>query len=703
VPRGGDGSAVTAVPAANHHFEKWSDGTIANPRIDVNVAADLTVTANFAVDQYTLTYNAGDNGSITGATPQTVNHGGSGSAVKAVPVAGYHFEKWSDGSNANPRTDVKVTADLAVTANFAINQYTLTYIAGENGAIAGAGRQTVDHGGAGSAVTAEPAAGYHFVAWSDGVATATRTDSDFKSDLALTAVFEINIYTVGGTVSGLVKGTSLVLQNNGGDDLAVTANGNFTFATALPAGRPFAATIITHPTSPNQTCTATGGAGTVADANVTGIKVECKLNTYTVGGTILGLPAGNEVVLRNNKGDDLVVSANGNFTFARALNDGSPYEVTIHDQRLKPKWFCAVDKGAGTVAGSNVTSVEVACFPEAELQAAPGLGKINLKWNSHDFKGALFNLCRAREEIPEGGFSRCEDLQGGVLDTKVSSPRTLSLLANNVTYWLQLEVIHSKGRRTYSKVITATPSGGLNDTGIDWCSDNAANRNQEGARAEKTASCEAAAATHPGQDARYGRDAAARTRKLTKTGSGSAGFDYTKVCMSGEAAGEGKCPPNPGLGEGPDNWACTHDNLTGLTWEVKITEGLRSKDNTYTWYNPDEAVNGGAPGVQKGGRCTGSGCDTHAYVQAINVKRLCGVSDWRLPTRKELLSIVDNGRYKPAIDTSYFPNTPAAYYWSSSPYADQAGSAWQVYFHYGEAYSNDKGQGNQVRLVRQAQ
>ena len=69
----------------------------------------------------TLTYTAGANGSISGTSPQTVNYGDSGSAVTAIPDTNYRFVKWSDGSTANPRTDVDVTANISVTANFAIN------------------------------------------------------------------------------------------------------------------------------------------------------------------------------------------------------------------------------------------------------------------------------------------------------------------------------------------------------------------------------------------------------------------------------------------------------------------------------------------------------------------------------------------------------------------------------------------------------
>ncbi|NOZ12625.1 MAG: S8 family serine peptidase, partial [Acidobacteria bacterium] len=106
-----------------------------------NVTADHTISASFAVNTYTL---AGANGTISGTTPQTVNYGADGSAVTAVPATGYHFVNWSDGSTANPRTDTSVTADISVTANFAVNTYTLTYTAGANGTISGTTPQTVN-------------------------------------------------------------------------------------------------------------------------------------------------------------------------------------------------------------------------------------------------------------------------------------------------------------------------------------------------------------------------------------------------------------------------------------------------------------------------------------------------------------------------------------------------------------------------------
>ncbi len=78
-------------------------------------------------------------------------------------------------------------------------------------------------------------------------------------------------YTVGGTVSGL-SGT-VVLQDNGGGNLSLSANGSFTFATALAAGAAYSVTVATNPSG--QTCTVTNGSGTIASANVTNVAVSC--------------------------------------------------------------------------------------------------------------------------------------------------------------------------------------------------------------------------------------------------------------------------------------------------------------------------------------------------------------------------------------------------------------------------------------------
>src|SRR5436309_2755770 len=168
------------------------------------------------------------------------------------------------------------------------------------------------------------------------------------------------VFSVGGTVSGL-SGT-VALQNNGGDNLAVSVNGGFTFAAALTNSSPYAVTVLAQPAG--QTCTVANGAGTLAGANVTNVTVTCAANTFSVGGTVSGL-IGTGLVLQDNGGDNLPVSANGTFTFSTAIASGAAYSVTVLTQPTNPSQSCTVTNGSGTVASTNVTNVEVACTTDS--------------------------------------------------------------------------------------------------------------------------------------------------------------------------------------------------------------------------------------------------------------------------------------------------------------------------------------------------
>jgi hypothetical protein len=77
-----------------------------------------------------------------------------------------------------------------------------------------------------------------------------------------------------------------------------------------------------------------------------------------------------------------------------------------------------------------------------------------------------------------------------------------------------------------------------------------------------------------------------------------------------------------------------------------------------------------------------------------------GLSDWRLPNKKELRSIVDNHAVDPSIDTAVFPATPAQLFWSSSSSVDIESHALGVYFSYGNEYDEPKSNTSAVRCVR---
>jgi PKD repeat protein len=224
---GEDGAAVTAAPDSCSHFVSWSDGSPDNPRTDTNVTGDVTVTANFAADgPYTLTYTAGDGGTISGETSQTIACGDDGSEVSADPDPCHRFVRWSDGATDNPRTDNNVTADVTVAAVFAIDTHTLDYTAEAGGTVEGTAHQAVDCGASGSEVRAVSDSCHDFAGWSDGSFDNPRTDVNVTDDVSVTASFDVKgPYTLdyGTDGNGMISGTNLQTVDCGEDGSQVTA------------------------------------------------------------------------------------------------------------------------------------------------------------------------------------------------------------------------------------------------------------------------------------------------------------------------------------------------------------------------------------------------------------------------------------------------------------------------------------------------
>jgi hypothetical protein len=175
-------------------------------------------------------------------------------------------------------------------------------------------------------------------------------------------------YTIGGSVLGL-SGAGLVLQDNGGNNLTVTASATsyaFTFDGSIPSGgASYSITVFSNPAG--QTCTIANPFGT-ATANVANVNVFCTslaAVSYTVGGTVTGLTTGSRLILQNALGindyDVLPVNEIGNFTFTTAVTSGGAYSVTVITQPTGRN--CIVANGSGTVS-ANVTNVSVTCLGE---------------------------------------------------------------------------------------------------------------------------------------------------------------------------------------------------------------------------------------------------------------------------------------------------------------------------------------------------
>ena len=192
-----------------------------------------------------------------------------------------------------------------------------------------------------------------------------------------------------------------------------------------------------------------------------------------------------------------------------------------------------------------------------------------------------------------------------------------------------------------------------NDTGITACADASSN------------GLPCPVAGFPGQDAEFGRDFTD-----ADDADGRAGFSFTKVNGAGNSL-----PANA------TTWACVRDNVTGLMWEVKSTDGsFRDADQTFNWYNSDPTTNGGDAG-DEGFSCNPAQeiCNIEQYVDEINEIGLCGFADWRAPSVAELVGLIDYGAPQeppqPAIDLNYFPNTPRRSFWSITTSATDGSGA----------------------------
>jgi hypothetical protein len=173
------------------------------------------------------------------------------------------------GSNASA-----ASATLTVTA---ATHVVTPSVGTPSGTIAPSTPQTVNDG-ATTSFTLTPAAGYAIgnVGGTCGGTLAGNvfTTNAVTADCTVVANFVAATYSVGGTVSGLA-GSGLVLNLNGTENLPVSADGTFTFASLLANGGAYTVTVGTQPGSPDQTCAVANGTGVIAGANVTNVEVTC--------------------------------------------------------------------------------------------------------------------------------------------------------------------------------------------------------------------------------------------------------------------------------------------------------------------------------------------------------------------------------------------------------------------------------------------
>ncbi len=264
------------------------------------------------------------------------------------------------------------------------------------------------------------------------------------------------------------------------------------------------------------------------------------------------------------------------------------------------------------------------------LKADAGDKLIILRWTP--INGTTnYGVCYATEAIAD--INNCLNYTDGTWLDMTNTTVKITQITNGKKYYARVlaeTAIKTLGISNSVAIVPFKPA--LNDTGITTCSTGFYN------------DLPCPVKTYPNQDAQFGRDVTESKNK-----NGHAGFNFSKISKTGAT-----------LSVSALNWGCVKDNVTGLVWEIKTDDNsLHDKDWTYT---------GGSRPYDSCGKT--SVCTTDAFVKAVNAVGWCGYTDWRLPSKAEMYSIIDYGKYNPAIDTTFFPNTTNGVFHTSNGYVN---------------------------------
>ena len=164
-------------------------------------------------------------------------------------------------------------------------------------------------------------------------------------------------FTISGMTTGYA-GSGLQVQLNGGEIVTVTGS-SFSFTTLVDDNSTYNVQTKTNPTGPAQICTAQKNVGLVTGANISDVSINCSTVTYSIGGFVNGLAAGQSVTLQVNGTQSTVRSTDGFFTFTNKLADQTEYQITVLTQPAGQS--CSVGRGAGILNGEGAFSALIQC------------------------------------------------------------------------------------------------------------------------------------------------------------------------------------------------------------------------------------------------------------------------------------------------------------------------------------------------------
>lgn len=466
ISSGGSTAAVTATPNTGYKFVNWTGTggfvtTTSNPLVVSNVTQAQNITANFAVQTFSVSLQA-SSGTISPSGPQTVNYNTTQSFT-LVPNTGYAIQSASGCGgtlNGNVYTTAPVLADCTVSAVFG---RPVTFVAGANGTVAGNSNQVVNDGADTTTVTALPATGYRFVNWTGTGGFATTTDNPLTlgsviSAQTITANFEVLKFSITAACSSdgaISPASSLVVDYGTTPTFTITPNEGYRILTPVggscPQGAVAENSYTTGPITGDCTIRASfspqqPNPGDCDDSgNVSIAEVQTAINMYlgmnevkscvdldksgTAGiaevqksiNSFLGLGSAASLVAINVQPSSASMALGGNQLFsARGVYSDS----TTQDLTLLADWSSSATSVAGM--GDSAGEARAAGVGNAEIKAKFGgiTGAGNLTVTSASLRS--ISLQPSTASIPRGTTQKFTAI-GSYSD---NSTRDISALAD---------------------------------------------------------------------------------------------------------------------------------------------------------------------------------------------------------------------------------------------------------------------------------